>query len=276
MGVLHPQVIHFAIALTIVGVALRLVSLAGRPAWVNPAAAAMLLLGVISIGAAVLTGDAAHGPIEQMPGLRGPVTEHEEWGNRTGYVFIVVAVIELAALALYRTTLVRKLQIASALVGVIGLGFLYEAGEHGGEIVYEYAGGVGTRSGNPEDVQRLHLAAIYQQAMAARKAGRRDQAAAYLAEAAQRFPGNVDVQLLVAESELTDKKDPQGALERLRRVTPPSDNRFQRMRHGMLLADALDASGQRAAAIATLQQLQSAFPNFTRINQRLQQLQGKQ
>jgi uncharacterized membrane protein len=275
MGALHPQVIHFAVALTIVGVAFRLISLARKPAWVSPAAAALLLLGVAAVWAAVWTGDAAHGPVEQMPGLRGPVTDHEEWGERTGYVFLVVAVIELAALALYRTTYVRTVYIASTVVGLIGIGFLYEAGEHGGRIVYDYAGGVGTRSGDEADVQRLHLAALYQRAMAARKAGHADRANELFVETGQRFPKDVDVQLLIAESQLTDKKDPPGAIEQLRRITPAPDNSFQRLRHGMLLANALDAAGQRPAAIATLQQLQSAFPNSARIGDRLKQLQGK-
>ena len=44
MGAFHPQVVHFAIALLIVGVLFRVVSLLGRPAWIGPAAAALLLL----------------------------------------------------------------------------------------------------------------------------------------------------------------------------------------------------------------------------------------
>ena len=44
MGAFHPQVVHFAIALLIVGVLFRIVSLLGRPAWVGPAAAALLLV----------------------------------------------------------------------------------------------------------------------------------------------------------------------------------------------------------------------------------------
>ena len=39
MGALHPQVVHFAIALLVVGVLFRAVSWLGRPAFVSPAAA---------------------------------------------------------------------------------------------------------------------------------------------------------------------------------------------------------------------------------------------
>ena len=273
MGLLHPEVVHFAIALAFVGVAFRVVSLAGRPAFASPAAATLLLLAALSVLAAVLTGDAAHGPIEQMPGLRGPVTAHEDWGNRTGYVFVVLAAVELAALGLWRSTYRRPLHIASAVIGFVALVFLYFAGERGGQIVYSYAGGVGTRTGEAADVQRLYLAALYQKALAARRSGNGQAAAAILDQASQEFANDADVQLAAAESQLLDRKNPQAAIDRLRRITPPTDNRVQRIRHGMLLADALDASGQRAAAVATLQQLQAAFPNAARIRDRLNQLQ---
>ncbi len=65
MASLHPQVVHFAIALLVVGVALRMLSLIGRPAFVGPAAATMLLLGT---GAVVATGDrdAAIATLQQL------------------------------------------------------------------------------------------------------------------------------------------------------------------------------------------------------------------
>ena len=53
MGAFHPQVVHFAVALLVVGVGFRLVSLLGRPAWIGPAAAALLLGGTLATFAAV-------------------------------------------------------------------------------------------------------------------------------------------------------------------------------------------------------------------------------
>ena len=100
MGPFHPQVVHFAIALLIVGVLLRVLSLFGRPAFLGPAAATLIALGTVGAFAAVLTGEAAHGPVEQMPGLRAAVMAHEEWGERARNVFVVVFAIELIGLAL--------------------------------------------------------------------------------------------------------------------------------------------------------------------------------
>lgn len=273
MGTFHPEVVHFAIALLVVGVLLRAVSLAGRPAFVGPTAATVLTLGSLAAFAAAYTGDAAHGPIEQMPGLRPAVESHEQWGEWVRNIFAVVLLIEIVGLAL-RPPKRRYALIASTVVGIVGLGALYEAGEHGGEIVYAYAGGIGTRSGDPQDVGNLLRAGLYQQALVDRKAGRLEDAAALMDLAAKRFPGDFDVQVARAESILLDRKDVAGALTALRAITPPADNRAARIRHGLLTADALEAAGQHDGAVATLQQLQTAVPN-PRVQQRLDALTGR-
>ena len=271
MGSLHPQVVHFAIALLFVGVLFRAASWLGRPAFLSPAATSLLTLGTVAAVVAAYTGDVAHGPVEQMPGLRPAVEDHEFWGSWARNIFLVVLVAELVALALRNSPKARYALMTSTAVGVLGLGALYEAGEHGGEIVYGYAGGVGTRSGNPQDVGHLLRAGLYQQAIADRMAGRADGAAALLDIAAQRFPDDVEVQLARAESLLLDRKNATAALDALRSIMPPADNRAVRIRHGMLTADGLVAAGQREGAIATLQQLLAAVPS-PRVQQRLDAL----
>ena len=99
---LHPIVVHFTIVLVIMGVAFKLVSLFGRPAFAGPAATTLLLLGAVSAFVSAQSGTAAHGPVERAPGARPPVMEHEEWGERTNQIMLGVGVIELAGLALRR------------------------------------------------------------------------------------------------------------------------------------------------------------------------------
>ena len=48
MAALHPQIVHFTIVLVIIGVAFRIVSLFGRPAFAGPAAATVLILAAAS------------------------------------------------------------------------------------------------------------------------------------------------------------------------------------------------------------------------------------
>jgi uncharacterized membrane protein len=273
MAAYHPQFVHFAIALLVVGVVFRALSLLGRPAFLSAAAFALISLGTMAAVLAANSGTAAHGPVERVPGSRPAVEEHEEWGNRTRTVFVGVFAIEVLGLLFMRSPKRRYVHLASTLVGAIGLGCLYQAGERGGRLVYSYAGGVGIRSGDPEDVGRLLLAGLYQQAQVDRRSGRAEDAASLLAQAARRFPNDPEVQMTAAESLLVDRKDAQGALALLKSVAPPpAANRSLRIRHGLLTADALEAAGQRDGAAAVVQALVTDFPDVARLKQRLNAL----
>ena len=258
MGSMHPEVVHFAIALVFLGVALRALSLLTvartRLPFIGPSAFLLIVLGTIALAVAAYTGDAAHRPVEAMPGLRSVVTSHEEWGERARNVFFIVSVIEVIALAMSTSPRARYALMASTVLGAAGLGAVYEAGRYGGEIVYAYAGGVGIRSGNPDDVKRLLLAGLYQQALVERQSGRKDRAYALMTQAATEFPNDIEVQMMLAESELLDRADAGRALARLQTIHPPKDDRFLRTRHATLTADALLATGQREGALAVLQQ----------------------
>ncbi len=271
---LHPQVVHFTIVLVIVGVAFRLVSLLGRPTFASPAAATLLLLAALSSVVSVRTGVAAHGPVERAPGARPPVMAHEEAGEQAQIVLLALGAVELAALALRRSPRVRVVQAVAALVGLAGVFAVYEAGRFGGDLVYDYAGGVGLRSGDPRDVEHLLLAGYYQQAMVDRAAGRPAEAADLIAAAAKHFPSDPEVAMLSAESLMLDRRDPRAALDVLSHVRLPADNRFMAFRKATLLADAYEATGQPAAAAAALEPVLKAFPN-PRLQQREDALRQK-
>lgn len=270
LAALHPQVVHFTIALAIVGALFRVVSLLGRPAFASPAATTLLLLAAISSVVSVRSGTAAHGPVERVPGSRAAVQEHEEWGERTQYGLLVLGVIELTALAMRKSPKVKMVHGVAAIVALICVGLVYETGEHGGELVYSYAGGIGLRSGDEQDLDRLLLAGYYQKAMADRKAGRSESAAQLIAAAASRHPSDPELKLVAAESMLLDQKNPQAAIDSLASMDPPP---ALRIRRGMLQADAFEALGQKDAAIAVLQALVSQTPN-ARVQQRLDRLKG--
>ena len=266
----HPVVVHIAIGFLVAGVLFRWLSLTGRVSFAGPAAASLILTGTLFAVLSVKSGTQAHGPVERVPGAAVEVMAHEHWGERARNAFLVVSLAELAVLLLTRRGKGRPAVLASAVLCVPALFCLYEAGEHGGRLVYSYAGGVGIRTGDPLDVQRLLLAAAYHQAQVDRKAGRPEAAASVIAEAASRFPGDAGVQMLVAESALLDRKDPTAALGILGGLSVPADDTRTRIRQGMLIADAHEAAGRKDAARATLQQLLAAFPDNRRIRQRLE------
>ena len=280
-GPYHPHTVHFVVALAILGVVLRWISLSGRVAFSGPAAATLLLIAAAASVAAVKSGDDAHGPAEAPPGARAAVVAHEAWGERTRNVLLGVAALEIIGLILARRRTpdgrvgnARYLHLASGVVGLGALFCLYEAAEHGGEVVYAYAGGVGLQRNDPADVGRLLLAGLYHQTQLDRKAGRAEEAAALVDMAARRFPDDVEVQLFRAESQLLDRKDPAGAIAALAAITVPADNPRMRVRQAIFRAGALDASGQREAARAALTPLITEFPNDARLKRKLAELGG--
>lgn len=273
MAELHPQVVHVTIILALAGVAFRLLSLTGRAAWASPAAALLLIGAAVSSIPSVQSGVDAHGPVERVPGARPAVVEHEEWGERARNVLLVLGAVELLGLALRKSPKVKLVHGVAAVVGLVAAFAVYEAGEHGGELVYSYAGGIGIRSGDPKDVERLLVAATYHQAQADRKAGRAEAAAGLIAQTAKRFPADPEMQMFAAESLLLDQKNAQGALDALAAVTPPEGNRILVGRKATLQADAYEAAGQKDQAIAVLEKAVAAFPS-PRLQQRLDALKG--
>ncbi len=260
IAVFHPQIVHFIVVLGFVGVGLRLLTLVVRTEWIRPAATLTLLAAATAAVLAVKSGSEAHGPAERIPGARTAVQEHEELGERTRNIFLIVAALELLALGLRHREKARRLALAgSAVVGVVGAYFLFEAAEHGGDVVYSYAGGVGTRSGNPDDVKRLLVAGLYHGARADREAGDSAAAARLIEELARQMPDDFGVKILAARSLLIDRHDPAGAMAAVNALTIPPDDARMALQAGLLRSDIYAAQGFPDSARATLQGLQQTF-----------------
>ena len=274
---LHPQIVHFVIALLFCGVVFRWLSLVGRGrlAFTGPAAAVLLLVGTAAAVLAVRSGLAAHGPVERVPGARAAVQDHEAWGTRTRNIFLAVALLEIVALAVRRSPYAkyqRTVLVASGLAGLGGAYALYQAGDKGGDLVYGYAGGVGIRSGDPADIDHLLMAGLYHQAMAERRAGKATAAAQLIGELAQRYPDDTAVRLLTVESLIVDRHDGKAALAALKWFPATPDSRFLRFRVGLLRADALAAAGAPDSAALLLQGMSAEYPNNGAIRDRLAKL----
>lgn len=273
IGFYHPQIVHFAVALLAVGVLFRWISLTGKAVFTRPAAATLLLMGTLAAVAAARSGDEAHDPVERVPGARAAVQDHEQWGNRTRSVFYIVAVLEIAGLALVKRPQWRRyVEVASAVAGLGGGYLLYGAAHKGGELVYAYAGGIGIRSGKPEDVSRLLTAGLFQEAMQARKEHRAAEADSLITELARRNPSDPEVQLVAAQSLMEDRKDPKAALALLDKIVVPDTAARMKARIGSVKVDAFIAAGMTDSARAILTQLVAQFPTNTRYKDRLAKL----
>jgi uncharacterized membrane protein len=271
----HPQIVHFVVALGLVGVAFRLISLTGRLAWTRPAATTLLILAGLASILAVMSGSAAHGPVERIPGAGPAVHEHEEAGEWARNILLLVALIEVVGLVLRNRQKAARIALyGSALTGLAASAAIYRAGDLGGDLVYSYAGGVGIRSGEPADVHQLLVAGLYHQARTAREAGRRDEAQRLIEELVRQVPNDPGVTILSIESMIRDRHDPQAALAALAALPVPEDNPRLAIQQGMMLSEALSAAGQKDSARAVLEALQQRFPRAQRfVAEALQKLQ---
>lgn len=274
----HPQVVHFAVALLILGSGLRLLScfVMKRWPWISHSATLLLLLGAVSAAVSVKSGDDAHGPVERIPGVRDVVVEHEEYGKRTRNVFLAVAGIEVLALVLRRRPTTEKYAryavYASCAGCLFGLVPLYEAAEHGGEIVYNYGGGPGLRSGDSKDIERLLLAGLYNQSRVDRREQRLAQSHSLVKEMVTRWPADTAIRFLWAESLMLDAKDNAGAIRVLDSISVADTDARNRARKATLKADAFIAMGNRDSARAVLAPVVAAFPANTRLKAKLDSL----
>ncbi len=274
IGQFHPQLVHFVVALGIVGVLFRLVSLSGKLTWTSPAATALILVAAAASWLAAESGHQTHGAAERIPGAREAVQTHEELGEDTRNAFLAVAALELIALALRNRQSVRRwILVASAAGGVAACYLLYEAGEHGGQLVYAFAGGVGTRSGDPEDVHRLLIAGLYHEARIERAAGHLDASARLTDELARQMPNDASVKMLMIESTLKDRNDPKAAMAQLDSLKPPADDDRFAMRTGILRSEVLVAAGQKDSARAVLTALSKQYPDSRFLADALKRLQ---
>ena len=275
IGVYHPQLVHFAIALCFIGVTFRLISLTGKAGWTNQAAAALLTTGAVVAFLTALSGQQAHGPVERIPGAAQAVQEHEDYGNNARTILVVVGLLELLAIGVSNKNVVRGLKVASAVGAVVGAFVIFEAGEHGGALVYQYGGGPGIRRGDSADVTRLLVAGLYNRAIADRTAGDKDGAARLTDELGRRMPNDNGVKLAVIESRLKDRGDAAGALAALKALEPGDDRRTA-FRKAFLTADAYKAAGHLDSARAVLEELKKGAPPQAvgRIDQAIKDLGG--
>jgi uncharacterized membrane protein len=273
IAALHPQVVHFVVALGILGVIFRIVSLTGKLQWTSPAAFLLIFIAAGASVVAVESGHQAHEWAEQIPGVRDAVVEHEELGEMTRNLFLAVLVVELIALVARKNAgASRGLHAVSAILGIAACLYLYEAGEHGGELVYNYAGGIGTRSGDPKDVQHLLIAGLFHQARIAREAGRGEESARLVEEMARQRPEDYTIRVMALDARYRDRNDTVGALAGIDSLVVPDSQWRPAVQRGILQAEILTATGRKDSARTVLTALVAKYPESRRAKMALEKV----
>ena len=139
---IHPMLVHFPIALLFVAVLIDVIAFVLRGQHVlRVGAVGLYVLGALGALASVLSGQRAAEGLQLPKPIEAALEEHEEWGERTVWFFGIYAVVRLGEL--WVNSKPRPAAwVALLLIACVGLFVLYETGEHGAELVFEYGVGV--------------------------------------------------------------------------------------------------------------------------------------
>lgn len=145
---LHPAVVHFPIALLLVGAAAAVLAVFVRR-WHLPLFAAILLaLGAAGAVVASATGEEEEERVEHaIPSAEPLLEQHADWGESARNAGLLAAVFALGAASLASRRVVgRGLSVLTALVALGAAYAVAQAGHFGGELVYRHGAGVRTVS----------------------------------------------------------------------------------------------------------------------------------
>lgn len=147
---LHPALVHFPIALILLGTVVAMAAVFFSRWHLPWVAAGLLVAGSLGAVAATWTGgNDAELAGEVSPRVDQILEQHEEWGERTRNLALVAAALAVAAASTSRfrkTTL--SLGIATALMALASSYAVAETGHYGGQLVYKHAVGINTAAGS--------------------------------------------------------------------------------------------------------------------------------
>jgi uncharacterized membrane protein len=137
---IHPMIVHFPIALLIVGFLLEAVDLILKKKYLSDAAFLLLIFGAIGAVAAVISGSYAAGGIEEAGPLKHAVETHEGAAELAMWLTIVAAGVRLSLV--FAKKYVGAFRIIFLVFFFVAVLAVARAGYYGGELVFKHAAGV--------------------------------------------------------------------------------------------------------------------------------------
>jgi uncharacterized membrane protein len=137
---IHPMIVHFPIALLLIGFLSEVVGLITRKKFFSDAAFLLLVTGALGAVAAVLTGSYAAGGLEEGGTLKQAVDIHEEAAELAMWLAVAAAAFRIFLVIVKKHAgLLRYAAVFLFLVAVLAVA---RAGYYGGELVFKHAAGV--------------------------------------------------------------------------------------------------------------------------------------
>lgn len=137
---IHPMIVHFPIALLLVGFLAELAGMVLRRDFFSQVAFTLIMTGAVGVIAAYLSGERAGGGITEAGTMKMALEAHESSALLTLWLVIATALLR-AALVVFRkfSGSLRWASLALFLAAVLSIA---RTGHHGGELVFKHAAGV--------------------------------------------------------------------------------------------------------------------------------------
>ena len=139
---LHPEVVHFPIAFLLAYAFFEILGIILKKEFISKTAHLFLLLGVLGLIAAVLTGnqakDIAHNIAKKGASISfKAISEHENYANIALWFF--TGLLVLRTMAVIKKKFVGVIKYSFIILALAGAFFIYETARHGGSLVYKYS-----------------------------------------------------------------------------------------------------------------------------------------
>ncbi len=153
---LHPMIVHFPIALLLVGFLSEILGLILKKEFFTKTAFYLLILGTLGVVAAYVSGDIAGEGIAETGALKNALELHEEAAKLSLWLMTAAAIIRIGFVFWKKYAGVYKwVSLILFLVGVLSI---IRTGYYGGELVFKHAAGVQftVGLGNSENSDQLN------------------------------------------------------------------------------------------------------------------------
>ncbi len=151
LGHIHPMIVHFPIALLIVGFLFDVVGLITKKEFFEKAGFYLMVLGSIGVLAAYLSGENAGSGIEEAGALKTALENHEDAAFLASIFVSISFVFRVVIVFMKKYT--GKIKYAATVLFLLAVLAIARTGYYGGELVYKHAAGVELNLGFGSDAE---------------------------------------------------------------------------------------------------------------------------
>ncbi len=137
---IHPMVVHFPIALLMIGFLSELAGAILKKEFFTTAAFYLIILGALGVVAAYFSGDFAGDGITETGTLKQALEMHESSALLTVWLVVATAVVRIALVVLKRFR--GALQWVAIVLFLVSTLSIARTGHYGGQLVFKHAAGV--------------------------------------------------------------------------------------------------------------------------------------